>query len=287
MTAFCSRAERWASTLLAAHPGKRAVEKFWLLYTPVWALCAGVVMMGGFSERWGDGPLLLFGVGLALPACLGPLFLRVPEEKNLPWLERSGVKLSLSVTTFALLLNYTQTAFFFDVLHMHYGFRSSINIRNNPVFLYALTVAYFATYSVILLMAYRLSQRLFARAGRVVRLLCAGLACVLVAGLETALNANPFTTRVFCYDDMAFALWFGSLAYGISFMCVLPVWAAIDERGPGERSWTFALVGVLAAVYADSLVLDVLRYHVAPHFTEVHAGANGLGDLTGTCLSVR
>jgi amino acid transporter len=118
-----------------------------------------------------------------------------------------------------------------------------------------------------------------------VRLLGAGGACLVVAALETALNANPFTRHLYCFDDMAFALWFGSLAYGLSFMFMLPVWIGIDEH-PGERTpWFHALVFVLAAVYADSLALDVLRAHVAPHFTTVHEGATGLGDIATSCLA--
>jgi cycloeucalenol cycloisomerase len=278
---------RAAWPLLSAHPGKRATERFWLLYTPVWAALAAVVMMGGFAEHWGDLPLLLFGVGLALPALLGPLLLRVPEEAHLPLFARAGVKLSCTVSAFALLLNYSQTPFFFDVLHMHYGFRSTVNIRNNPLFLYFLTIAYFATYAVLLLMAYRGSMRLFARAPRFVRLCGAVLACVVVAGLESALNANPFTTRLFCYDDMTFVLWFGSIAYGLAFLCVLPVWLGVDEHPGDTKPLGLLLVGVLAAVYVDTLLLDLLRHHVAPHFTVVHTGAIGLGDFATSCLGAR
>jgi len=51
------------------------------------------------------------------------------------------------------------------------------------------------------------------------------------------------------------------------------------------NSWQHVVVGVLAAVYADSLALDALRYHVAPRFTTVHEGANGLGAVEGSCLT--
>jgi hypothetical protein len=98
------------------------------------------------------------------------------------------------------------------------------------------------------------------------------------------LNANPFTQHLYCFDDMPFALWFGSLVYGVSLLFVLPAWMAVDERS-GERTPCLHVVAfVLAAVYADSLVLDVLRYHVAPALTEVQTGAVGLGDVEGSCL---
>ena len=273
-----------ASALFAAHPGKRAVERLWLRYTLVWSAVCGVVMVGGFAERWGDVGLLLLGAGIALPALVLPLRVRAEEEQGRPWYDTAGFKLSLSVLAFSFLLNYSQTPFFFDVLHAHFGFHSTINIRNNPFFLWLMTVAYFSTYAVLLMMAYRLSQRIFASAPKLVRLTAAGVACILVAALEAVLNANPFTRHLYCFDELGFALWFGSLAYGLSFMFILPVWIGIDER-PGQRTpWTSVIVGVCAAVYADSLALDVLRHHVAPRFTVVHENAVGLGDVEASCL---
>ncbi|MFT3926605.1 MAG: hypothetical protein QM778_28935 [Myxococcales bacterium] len=268
----------------SSHAGKRTLEKLWLAYTPVWGAVCGVVMVGGFAETWGDFGLLSLGMGIALPAVLLPLWARTPEELGRPLHESASFKLSLSVLAFSFLLNYTQTPFFFDVLHAHFGFHSTLNIRNNPFFLYLMTVAYFSTYSVLLMMAYRVSQALFVSAPRFVRILAAGSACVLVAAMEAVFNANPFTARLYCFDDTAFALWFGSLAYGLSFMFILPVWIGIDER-PGVRTpWFHVLVGVLAAVYADSLALDFLRYHVAPRYTVVHENAVGLLDVATSCL---
>jgi cycloeucalenol cycloisomerase len=265
--------------LLSSHPGRRATERFWLAYTPVWGAIAGIVMVSGLAERWGDAELMALGVGLALPAALGPLFLHVPEERDVPLRERAGVKLSLAVVLFSLLLNYSQTWFFFDVLHARYGFNASIKLRDSPLFLYFMTVAYFATYSVLLLAAYRASQRWLASTPWPVRSIGAVLACIVVALLETAFNATPLTQHLYCFDDMRFALWFGSLVYGLAFVCVLPVWAAVEER-----PWTFAVVGVLAAVYVDSLLLDFLRHQIAPHLTTVIDDA-ATRDMTPGCLA--
>jgi cycloeucalenol cycloisomerase len=281
--ATSARAQR-CSSLFAPHPGKRRAEQLWLAYTPVWGLVCAVVMVGGFAERWGDLGLLTLGVVIALPAVLLPLRGSSAEERSRPLHDRAGFKLALSVVAFSFMLNYTQTPFFFDVLHAHFGFHSTINIRNNPVFLYFMTVAYFSTYCVLLMMAQRATQRLLRGAPAGVRWLGVAVCCVAVACLEAVLNANPFTQRLYCFDDVPFALWFGSLVYGVSFLCILPVWIRIDER-PGERMpcW-HVLAFVAAAVYADSLALDVARYHVAPHFTVVRAGAAGLGDVATSCL---
>ena len=57
-------------------------------------------------------------------------------------------------------LNWLQTPFFFDVLHMHYGFHATWTHDRNPLFLYLVTIPYFATYSVLACMAYRFVTRL-------------------------------------------------------------------------------------------------------------------------------
>jgi cycloeucalenol cycloisomerase len=266
---------------LSANPGKRAAERYWLLYTPVWGGVTAVLMIGGFVERWGDLACMAYGVALAAFAIAGPLLMRVPEEAGEPLHRRAGFKMALSVTGLAFALNYSQTPFFWDVLHMHYGFGTTINIQNNPVFLYFVSVAYFATYSVLCCMIFR---ALRARCARVLRAAAYVVAPMAMAFLETALNANPFTQHLFCYDDKTFALWFGTLAYGMAFVYALPMWMAIDEN-PRRRVRAAAVVVLLfAAVYADVLTLDLLRYHVAPRFTQVVPGANGLRDVGTSCL---
>jgi hypothetical protein len=106
-----------------------------------------------------------------------------------------------------------------------------------------------------------------------------------VAFLETALNANPLTRRLFCYDDMSLVLWFGTFAYGTAFCLALPVWLYVDERPGVDVKVGSVLVAVLAAVYADSLLLDIYRYHLAPHVTTVVEGAVGLRDYGSSCLA--
>jgi hypothetical protein len=265
--------DRW----LSPHPGKRATERFWLAYTPVWGAVVAAVMLSGAGDHWGD-------LELAVGALTGPLVLRPASERNMPIHHTAAFKLGASVTGFALLLNYSQTPFFYDVLHMHYGFRTYVTIRNNPVALYILTIPYFATYAALCLLAYRWVRSSLRAAPRFIRYAGVALAPFGVAFLETALNANPFTRRLFCYDDMQLALWFGTFAYGTAFCLALPVWLYVDEQ-PGARvEVTNVLVAVAGAMYADSLLLDIYRHHIAPHFTTVVEGAVGLRDYAGSCL---
>lgn len=270
-------------SLLAEHPGKRAVERYWLIYTPIWGAISAVVMMGGFAETWGDVPCFVYGLVLMLGAVVPPVLLRPESERGRPFLQTTSVKMALSVVGLAFALNYSQTPYFYDVLHMHYGFQTELNIQNNPVFLYMVSVAYFSTYQTLCCMAFR---ALRARTlGSPIAWSAWLIAPMAMAFLETALNANPFIATLFCYDDLGLMLGFGTLSYGAAFVFALPMWMSIDEHKGDDVAARHVLIWLGAAMYADVLTLDLLRYHVAPHLTHVVPHANGLRDVATSCLS--
>ncbi len=276
---------RRSLSLFAPSEGKRAVERAYLFYTPIWGAAAGLVMLSGAAERWGDLPLLLFGVTAMLGAIVAP-FLNLPQsERARPVFERTATKTVACVVLLSFGLNYTQTPFFWEVLHMHYGFRVTWTIDQNPIFLYALTVAYFSTYVVLCTMVFRaLSQRfsssLFGRA------LSYTLAPFGMAFLETLLNANPFIAKLFCYDDVPLMLSFGTFAYGIAFVLMLPIWIACDEITEKRMPLFQVCALTLAALYVDLIALDFLKATVAPQLTTVVEGARGLRDAGPNCLDV-
>lgn len=267
--------------VLSRNPARRSVERYWLAYTLVWGSAAGAVMLSGLAERWGDVELMVFGVVLALGAVVPPVLRPHPSENRVPIHRRVALKLGLSVVGFAFLWNYFCTPYFFDVLHMHYGFRTRWNLRNNPLFLYFLTIAYFATYAVLVGIVTRAAASLRVRWHR---LLTTSVAPFGVAFLETALNANPFIARLYCYDELGFMLWFGTLSYGVCFVGALPVWRAIDDEPGTSRPLERVVVDVLGATMAILVVLAVLRHVVAPSLTTVIEGAPGLRDYGESCL---
>lgn len=266
------------TSLLAERPAKRAVERYWLRYTLVWGSVVAVIMVTGQAARWGDAELMVLGVVLALGAVVPPVLRPHESERTVAVTQRTAFRLGGSVVGYALLMNYFCTPYFFDVLHMHFGFDTTINIQNNPVFLYFMTVAYFATYSVMLCASFRASRRLPVA----LRGVGGAVAPFAVAFLETLLNANPFTASVFCFDDPAFMLWFGTLSYGSCFVFILPVWLGSDERTPSRGS-TVA-VGVLASMMAIAITFELLRHLVAPHVTTVSHGDHGFRDFDTSCL---
>jgi hypothetical protein len=266
------------SPLLSSSPGKRAVERTWLLYTPVWGGITGLVMITGLARAWSDPALLVFGVLLALGSVLGSIVTMPAEERALPFSHRASTRMTLVIVVLAFGLNFLQTPFFFDVLHMHYGFRARWVIDRNPIFLYLVTVPYFATYSVLACAAVRFVRRL-----PLPRPLSLGLLALVpfaIAFLETLLNANPFMRTLFCYDDVVFALTFGTLSYGISFVLALPVWLRVAEASPRPIGLaSLALVATLVVV-VDAASLAIVRHTIAPLVTLVRDDA----PADGGCL---
>ncbi len=252
-------------SLLSDHPGKRALERAWLLYTPVWGAITGVVMLGGFAEQWGDAALMIFGVVLCLGTYVAAWVSMPASERALPLHQRTAVKASLGVTLLSFGLNYFQTPFFFGVLHMRYGFGATWTLERNPLFLYLVTVAYFATYSVLACVAFRW----MARRGPAARIAAYVVVPCALAFLETALNANPFMTRLFCYGEPAMMFSFGTLAYGLALGLAMPVWVRMDERPSDRTPIGWVLASVALAVALDTAAVHAIARWVAPHVTSV------------------
>ncbi len=259
-------------------PGKRRAQRLYLAYTPVWGAVCGAVMLGGLADRWGDGALLALGGGLWIGLLVAGFVLRAPEDRGRPFHELYHFKLSVFMAVFAFLGNYFGTRYFYEILDMHYGFRATWNLNDVPLFLYPLTAVYFTTYSVLFDLA--------VRAAGPRRRLAVVAASLLLAGLETALNANPAMKASFCYGSLRFALGFGTLMYGSHFMIAGPCWHRIDE-GPGERTPLREVLGsVLAAFMLVLCVDEVFEREVAPHFTNVVVGRVGIPGKQGpSCLA--
>jgi cycloeucalenol cycloisomerase len=267
-------------SLLASHPGKRALERAWLLYSPVWGTITGVIMLGGFAERWGDAPLMIFGVVLALGTYVAAWVSMPASERALPILQRTAVKACLALTLLAFGLNYFQTPFFFDVLHMRYGFRAQWTLERNPLFLYLVTVAYFATYTVLACIAFRW----MARFGRAARIAAYALVPCALAFLETALNANPWMTRLFCYGEPAMMFSFGTAAYGLALALAMPTWVHMDERAEDRTPIFRSLAGIALALLIDTTAVHAIEHWIAPLVTTVEDPSATDWDARG-CLA--
>ncbi len=230
--------------LLAADPAKRASERFVLAYSLFWIGVIAAVTLSRAFARWGDPQHLALGAGLAAPLVLAPFLV----ERDRPLGERFATRFHLWVGLFALLQVYFGSALFFDVLGMEYHFRVRWVVNRTPLFLYPLTIAYFATYYVVMTVAWRAFTTRFPRAPSLARLAVRLVLGYGIAFAETGSMANPYLADCFFYRDKHFALLVGSLCYGTLFVLSFPFVFRLDEEREAPRPGMARLVGEVLAV---------------------------------------
>ncbi|MBK7976798.1 MAG: hypothetical protein IPK07_27230 [Deltaproteobacteria bacterium] len=271
-------------SLFAAHPGKRAAERFFLAYTPVWGVLAASVMLTGVANRWGDVELLAFALLLSAGTAAGAYVFAPAEEKAKPLRERYATKILVWLAIYSFLANTFGTSFFYEALHAHYGFDTRFNLNGVPVFLTFMTITYFATYSVLACMGWRFVRDRVMPRSRVKGCALAFAVPVVIAGVESLLNANPWMKTLYCFDHPAMALTFGTVAYGTWLALAMPFWVTLDERPGDDSSMRKVIAGSLLATALLIADAEFLKRVVAPHVTEVAWGHVGLRDYGTSCL---
>lgn len=236
--------------ILSADPAKRENEIFVLVYSPIWMIAVGAVMLVRLPRSWGDAEHMLLGAGLALPLWIHALFPRRGSiERGRPLADRHAVRFAIAIAIFTFVQVLLGSNMFFDRLGMEYHFHVSLILNRTPVFLYFLTIAYFSTYYVILPIACRAFASRFPGAPRWASTLVRVAASYAVAFGETFFMAGGALDEFFFYRDRAFMLRTGSLAYGSLFFVTLPFFQRLDEDGPRRP---------LSAIARDALALNML-----------------------------
>jgi cycloeucalenol cycloisomerase len=242
--------------LLSDQPQLRAFERLVLLYSPLWIGAVAAVMLSGALAHWRDPEHLMFGVGLALPVLLPPFLPAALDlEREQPAERRYATRavLYLAITTFVQM--YLGSWLFFDRLGMQYHFHTSWEWNRSPVFLYPMTLAYFATYYVAMQVAVR---ALAVPAAGPRRWLLLALLSYVVAFCETAFMATPAMTEFFFYRDKSYMLLYGSFCYGTVFFATLPGFLALDQPSSLGRVAFRALLGNAIALAAYGVYARLL-----------------------------
>lgn len=254
--------------LLAA----RWLERFFLLYTPLWTAVCVLVMWSGAFKRWGDLGHLCFGIGLALPLWLGPLLGGV--ERGVPLRRRYTVKASLFICLFSFIQNYFGAPLFFRCFGMEYHFRVTWVGNGSPWFLSFLTVAYFSTYFAVMQLGLRhaearLGQVTWLPLRRALRIAVCLLLGYAMAFAETLTMANDWLRGYFAYANKAQMLAYGSLCYGTLLCIALPLYARLGQGAGDPRRATDPDPAPLAAVLWQVLganMLVLICYEIFAYF---------------------
>ncbi len=146
----------------------------------------------------------------------------------------------LVVTIHAFVGCWFGSKLFFESFGMEYHFRVSPRWvwNGTPAFLYFMTVAYFATYYLVMGLGWRAFRRRWPRAPRRVGLLVRALLCYAMAFAETATMAVEVLRPWFSYRDPRWVMWWGSFCYGTLYFVTLPQLTELDEEAPTPIPWT-------------------------------------------------
>jgi hypothetical protein len=207
---------------LSDDPDKRRTEKAVLYYSPVWMAAMTAVMLGGFFKRWGEWEHLGFGLALAAPVWVYGLS------------NKHAARFNLLIAIHTLIQCYFGSELFFAAFGMEYHFHTRWLLNGTPVFLYFVTIAYFSTYYVVMVVLWRRWRTQASTPGRVATMVVRALLAYAVAFAETATMANESLRGYFSYRDPRFVMVWGSIAYGTIFFITLPLFHDLDEPG-GKR----------------------------------------------------
>lgn len=258
-----SAARSHAATLPASsEPARRATERFYLLYTPLWVGVVALVLLSGAFSRWDDRAYLLFGVALALPVWLWPL----RQERWLGLWQRHATKTAVYITTLSFLQNYFGTPFFSRCFGLEYRFPARIALNGYPVFLSLMTVAYFATYFAVMQGGLRLGERLLPALGHTPwattlrRVLLAFVLACAMAYAETLTMATEHMRGYFAYADKARMLRVGSLCYGTLLFIAQLAYLRIDAEPAQPTTLRRVLWDALAVSMLVLCVYELFAY---------------------------
>lgn len=260
-------ASRWFSP----NPDKAWVEKFFLLYSPVWMAGMAYMMFSGADKAWSDCALLIQSLAVALPVLLIPMLL-ARRYSDQPWHDSYWLKANLYLLVFGFFGNYFGSEYFFDVLGMVYVYPNATTTLDSallgegkqtvPLIMYAYTHVYFMTYHA--------SANIVLRGLKSLKLPAMWLLFPLFvfgigyfwAWMETTAMANPMMASSFYYQKMDRMLAFGSAIYATYFIASFPIYYFIDESRERRWTWLQAIAGGLSASMLTFYLLDFAAHWV-------------------------
>ena len=257
---------RWFS----ANPDRAWVEKFFLVYTPIWI--GMLVLFEAFFDQGdlGDVPLLSLGAVVAAPLLIVPAII-ARRRSNEPLHQQFWLKAFVYVAIVNFFGNYFGSEYFFDVLGMIYNYpKLHIHLdaalvgsgeQRVPVLMYLLTQATYTTYHTTAAVVMR---RILTTQIPMKRLVLCVLTLILSyawAWTETMSFANAEIESNFRYVDRDTMLRYGSIVFGLAFVFSFPLFYKLDDDP--DRPWTpWNVIGAAMTAALMGIFLQDIATHL-------------------------
>lgn len=259
------------NNFFSSNPDKAWVEKFFLIYSPVWMALMALMVLTGWGQEWGDKALLAHGLVTALPALIVPMLL-ASRYTDQPWYDSYWFKANLYLFMFSFFGNYFGSEYFFDVLGMVYVYPNATTTldaalvgsgdQTVPVIMYLYTHVYFMTYHATANIVLRKLKSLPLPGMWLLFPVFVFVIGYAWAWMETKAMANPLMASSFYYEDMERMLAYGSAIYATYFIASFPIYYFLDETR--ERRWSLlqTAAGALSASMLTFYMLDFAAHWV-------------------------
>lgn len=260
------------SGFFSPNPDKAWVEKFFLLYTPVWMASMALMMFTGWAREWGDKALLAHAILTALPVLIVPMLLS-HRFSDRPWYDSYWLKANVYLALFSFFGNYFGSEYFFDVLGMVYVFPHATTTldaalvgsgeQTVPLIMYFYTIVYFMTYHATANIVLRKLKGLRLPGMAVLFPIFVFVIGYAWAWMETTAMANPLMASSFYYEHMDRMLAYGSAIYATYFIASFPIYYFLDETRECRWSLLQTAAGALSASMLTFYLLDFAAHWVS------------------------
>jgi cycloeucalenol cycloisomerase len=251
---------RWFS----ANLNKAWTEKFFLIYSPIWMIQMGVMMVTGWAGTFGDKALLAQAIIMTLPLYIVPLFFSPESRSGIVWHKTHWFRANLYLLIFSFLCNYIGSEYFFDILGMVYNFPNATTTLNAvllgnsdqkvPLIMHILTICYFMTYHTTAILVLRRIRTSGLPQVNVIFVIALFVAGYVWSWAETKAMANPLMSELFYYTNMDAMLKFGSAIYATFFIASFPIYYFVDENP--DEPWD--IVKIVFAAFGATMIMFLL-----------------------------
>ena len=273
---------------LSANPGKRRTEIIYFVWFLMTVPLQKVVTAHLSYDKPNDAMLLTQSVVMALGTLILPLVLRAPEDRGKPLRQLYGFRMGVFLSIWAVIGGFIGTAPWYEVLHGHFAFNTTLNPNGVPLFMLPMTISVFGCYSAILGTLYRIVTQLLDRTHSVLShdtLARHAAVCLLLAGLMPLAETFATTGSNYCFDNGVGMWGLNVLIYGSWHFAALLFYTRWDVL-PGQRAELsdtilagFATLGILMTLMAST------ETFIAPHFINVKHGLVSINDWSAhNCL---